>query len=258
VALNKDEAIATLDLALSKIDKLRTGRVLSPEHVEFVQTTGLEIARIFGGESAIARNFSKIDYQSVPSFFGSPLNFDTEIARRRQEAYQRGLDFAEGVLTSARSQLESHGVDAILTASRIRTDGARIFVSHGKETIALGKVERFLRAVGAHPIIVVRGPSEGMSVDDLVETRLNEADCAIILATADDDISGKKQPRLNVIHEIGLAQEKLQNKVIYLIEEGCEFPSNVQPKVWENFTQQNMEAAFEKIMKEMRAFGLLA
>ena len=46
-------------------------------------------------------------------------------------------------------------------------------------------------------------------------------------------------------------------RVIYLKEEGCEFPSNVRPKVWENFTQQNMECGFEKISKELRALGLL-
>ena len=37
----------------------------------------------------------------------------------------------------------------------------------------------------------------------------------------------------------------------------CQFPSNVNPKVWENFRQDNMEAAFEKIIKKLRAFELL-
>ena len=50
---------------------------------------------------------------------------------------------------------------------------------------------------------------------------------------------------------------KLDNRVIYLKEEGCEFPSNVRPKVWENFGQDNMEAAFERITKELKAFGLI-
>jgi len=54
-----------------------------------------------------------------------------------------------------------------------------------------------------------------------------------------------------------MAQEKFKRKVIYLKENGCEFPSNVRPKVWGNFTQDNMENAFEKISKELRAFGLI-
>jgi predicted nucleotide-binding protein len=96
-----------------------------------------------------------------------------------------------------------------------------------------------------------------MAVDDLVEKRLGEADCAVILATADDNVGGRMQPRPNVLHEIGLAQQRLDNRIIYLKEVGCDFPSNVAPKVWENFTQDNMEAAFEKIAKELQAFRLL-
>ena len=96
-----------------------------------------------------------------------------------------------------------------------------------------------------------------MSVDDLVERKMTESDCVVVLATADETVKGHKQPRLNVVHEIGLAQEKHRQRIVYLKEVGCEFPSNVAPKVWENFTQDNMEAAFEKVSKELRAFGLL-
>ena len=172
-------------------------------------------------------------------------------------AYQQGLEQAEGVLRSAREQLLQHGIDEVLRGGRIRSEAAKVFISHGKETQALTKVERFVRALGLEPVVVMRGPSEGMAVDDLVETRMSESDSAIILATADEEVAGRRPPRPNVIHEIGLAQEKLENRVIYLKEEGCEFPSNVAPKVWENFRQDNMEAAFDKISKELRAFGFL-
>jgi hypothetical protein len=60
-----------------------------------------------------------------------------------------------------------------------------------------------------------------------------------------------------VLHEIGLAQEKLGNRIIYLKEDGCIFPSNVSPKIWENFSQTNMEQAFIKVAKELRAFGVI-
>lgn len=81
--------------------------------------------------------------------------------------------------------------------------------------------------------------------------------CAIILATKDDKVQDYFQPRPNVIHEIGLAQEKFRNRVIYLKEKGCKFPSNVQPKVWEDFIQESLENVFEKIVKELRGFKLL-
>jgi len=40
-------------------------------------------------------------------------------------------------------------------------------------------------------------------------------------------------------------------------EVGCNFPSNVEPKLWENFTQENMEDAFTKIASERRGFALI-
>lgn len=252
-----DKAFAILDEALTKIEPLRGAKPLSPSHVEFVLTTGLELARIFGVESAPSKNFARIDYQSVGAFIAGLFNMDEEIARRRHEAYLRGLDAAEGILLSARGQLKTHGADKFLTASRLRSGGGRVFISHGKPSLALTKLERFVRAMGLEPVIVVHGPSEGMSVDALVDKRMGESDCAIILATADDQVGKDHQPRPNVIHEIGLAQERLDNKVVYLKELGCEFPSNVRPKVWETFTQENMEAAFEKVIKELRSFGLI-
>src|SRR5207248_1365697 len=125
--MNQSEALAIIDDALAKISKLRLSTPSSPAHIEFIQTTGLELARIFGQESPVSKNFGAIDYQSVGSFVGSVLDFDAEIARRRIGAYLRGLDIAEGILLSARDQLTKHGVDRILAASRIRADGARIF-----------------------------------------------------------------------------------------------------------------------------------
>jgi predicted nucleotide-binding protein len=256
--MNTDEAITILRDSLSKIPLLRTLRAYGPEHVEFNQSTGLEIARIFGPDSGISKNFTNIAYAYHGHvLLGNPFNIDSVIERKHFEAYLKGLDMAEGILRSAIEQLLKHGADRILTESRIMRGEGSIFISHGRETPALRKVERFIRALGLQPVIVVLGASEGLSVDDLVEKRMSESDCALILATADDDVDGHKQPRLNVVHEIGLAQEKFGSKVIYLKENSCEFPSNVRPKVWENFTQDNMEAAFEKISKELRAFGMI-
>jgi predicted nucleotide-binding protein len=225
--------------------------------VAFIQSTGLELARIFGPESPISRNFNRISYTAIGSILTSHFDIEDDLVRAQHDAFLGGLAVAEGVLGSARSQLQRHGVDRLLSASRVRSEGAKVFISHGRETQALTKLERFLRALGTNPIIVIREPSEGLSVDDLVEKRLAESDCVVILATADDTVKGRKQPRLNVIHEIGLAQEKRPRRVVYLKEVGCQFPSNVAPRVWEDFTQDNMERAFEKVPKELRAFGLV-
>ena len=252
-----DQALAILDTALAKIPALRQEVVFSPGHTEFVQTTGLELARIFGPQSTPAINFNNLDFTSHPSIISNAFDMERDLARARRGAYLRGLDMAEGILRSARGQLVTHGADRILTASRIRSTGARVFISHGRPSDALTKLERFLRSLGVEPVIVMYSASEGLGVDALVERRMSECDCAIVLATGDDVVDDYRQARPNVTHEIGLAQEKFNNKVVYLKEDGCRFPSNINPKVWESFTQANMEAAYEKVVKELRAFGLL-
>lgn len=135
----------------------------------------------------------------------------------------------------------------------------KVFIAHGGKTEALAKLQSLVTALGVIPLMAEEEASEGRSVDQQVEWCLNNGDCAIILGTADDrDLKdGKLYPRRNVHIEIGRIQEKLPGKVIYLLEEGASFPSNISEKVYERFTQANMEKAFLKIVKELRAFGII-
>lgn len=254
--MTKDEAKNVIDAALARMATLENELPFSAAHVSFIQSVTLDLARIFGGRSTITINFSSVSYQMPSGRFPATLhNYELELLRRKIDAYLEGLERARGILLSAREQLERYGVDKVIRG--VSADGARVFISHGTETAALAKVENFLRALGAQPVVVMRHASEGMAVDDAVEKRVGESDCGIVLATADEQVGDRRQPRPNVLHEIGLLQQKLENRVIYLKEEGCEFPSNVKPKIWENFRQDNMEAAFAKISKELKAFGLL-
>jgi len=133
----------------------------------------------------------------------------------------------------------------------------KAFISHGKESVALNKLEEFLSALGIEPLVVKEQPSLDKTLDDKVNYYLSQADFVIILATGDDKVEGKLQPRQNVIHEVGLAQNTHAGKIIYLLEEGIEFPSNIRPKVYEPFKQRNMMNAFLYIAKELRAYGML-
>jgi hypothetical protein len=68
VPMDRDQALAIIDRALGKIPGLRSGRPFSAAHVEFHQTTGMELARIFGADSPISLNFSAITYRSYASY----------------------------------------------------------------------------------------------------------------------------------------------------------------------------------------------
>jgi predicted nucleotide-binding protein len=137
------------------------------------------------------------------------------------------------------------------------TNHPKAFIAHGGKSVALDKLCRFVEALGVKALVVEEQPSKAKALDDKVEYYMAEADCAIILATGDDEIEGKLHPRQSVIHEIGLAQKTFPEKIIYLLEEGAEFPANIKPKVWERFTQDCMDEAFIAIARELKAFGLI-
>jgi predicted nucleotide-binding protein len=254
-----EQAIAVLEKHLNRIFPLRRCQPYSSEHVRWLQNVDLDLARLFTTTSGIYHNWKAISWQFTGTFIASAWEKEVVERSKNLEAYQWGLDMAEGIIESAIDQLEQVGIQGIEDEQGYITPSMnkRIFISHGKHTPALDRVERFIRALGFVPVIVAREPSLGKSVDDLVEEQMTGCLCAIILATKDDKVQDYFQPRPNVIHEIGLAQEKFRNRVIYLKEEGCEFPSNVQPKVWEDFTQESLENVFEKIVKELRGFKLL-
>jgi predicted nucleotide-binding protein len=131
------------------------------------------------------------------------------------------------------------------------------FISHGKESSTLNKLEEYLSALGVEPLIVKDQPNLDKTVDIKVNFYLGQADFVMILATGDDKIDGILHPRQNVIHEIGLAQKTHAGKIIYLLENGTEFPSNINPKVWENFDQKNLENVFLRIVIELKALGII-
>ena len=167
------------------------------------------------------------------------------------------LEGCTSVVKLTIGKLKALPTDRARTEEISITQSPKAFVSHGRESKALDKLCRFLSELGIEPLVVKKKPSSGKALDDKVEHYMAEADCAIILATGDDKIDGKLHPRQNVSHEIGLAQKTFPDKIIYLLEEGVEFPSNIRPKVWEPFAQEIMDEAFIAIVRELKAFGLV-
>ena len=161
------------------------------------------------------------------------------------------ISYLEAVLAPTSSESRQFTKNAIPPAN--------IFISHGRESKALDLLNNFIRAIGLIPVIVMEQPSQGMSLDDKVIAYMQTCAAAIILATGDDKVEGGEhlQPRQNVIHEIGIAQQVLTNRITYLLEEGTEFPSNIAPKVYERFTNNNLSKAFIAIVRDLRAFGIL-
>ena len=144
-------------------------------------------------------------------------------------------------------------------SSKFSLEPPKVFVAHGGKSEARDKLYRFLTALGITPLVIEEEPKEGRSVNEQVEYYAKQAHCAVVLGTADDKElkDGKLYPRRNVQIEIGRFQEKFPNRIIFLLEEGASFPSNISEKLYTCFTQESMDEAFIALATELKAFGML-
>lgn len=175
----------------------------------------------------------------------------------KQEAY---IDHLNQRVAALKSIIEKHEMIAGDTTHDTVIETPKAFIAHGGKSEALEKIKEFLRALGVEPLVVEEQPSEGREKEQQVTKYFKEADCEIVLATYGDIVdqkTGAKHPRLNVVDELARGRERFPNKVILLLERGVSLPSNVSGVVYGEFTQDNMEAAFIKVAKELRAFGIL-
>ena len=207
--------------------------------------TEYALIQVFGEDSKQLKRF--INAAELPPLKGTP----DQLSQHRVKSMMRASAELEAILSS----IERYGIPK-------RQEGAtppKAFIAHGGKSTARGKLEDFLTALGITPIIVEEQPSQGRSKDKNVEHYLKQCDCAIILATKGDvdGRTGEFIPRGNILIEIGRYQEILPDRMIYLLEEGAKFPTDIDEKVWERFTKEGMDKAFIKIAKELRAFGLI-
>jgi hypothetical protein len=258
--MDTEEAIQLVQARIDEIPQIRRAGRFSGPHSRWLQNLLFELSRLFGDRSPFGTQLRRLTW-SIPS--GVPVPYvpwepPRQLDELQCEYFDKDLERAEGILRSAIDQLEQVGLDQMRLESGyiVDPDARKVFTAHGQAESVLRRIEDYVRALGCEPVVVERLPSEGAAIDDLVEQRMGECAAAIILATCDDEVDGRWQPRLNVIHETGLAQRTLQNRIVYLKESGCDFPSNIGPKVWEDFERTDLAPAFEKIAKELRAFGL--
>lgn len=244
--MDKEEAIERLKQALTEIPHLKQLRhddaefTLWRDKVRDIVTGALhreDLRRFAPGSFKIRGMFSDDVYQS-------------EYLEEHLPAYETGLK-------SIIQKYELPGTGAEPTTSPEQSPKA--FVAHGGTSEALGKLCRFLTALGIAPLVIEEEPKEDRSVNQQVEHYLAQADCAVVLGTADDGElkDGKLYPRRNVHIEIGRFQERFPGRTVYLLEEGASLPSNVTEKLHIRFTQGAMDGAFIELARELVAFGML-
>jgi len=175
----------------------------------------------------------------------------TQITERLKIAMFRALAELDAISAS----IKQYGITETLEV----VVSPQIFIAHGGRTAARDKLKDFLVALGVIPMIVEEQPSEGRSKGKNVEYYLKQCDCAVILATRGDidGRTGEFIPRGNILIEVGRSLELFPDRMIYLLEEEAKFPTNIDEKVWERFSEGCVDKALIKVAKELRAFGLI-
>jgi predicted nucleotide-binding protein len=205
----------------------------------------------YGSSTRVRLQAGKYEYEAFTSAFGNYKIFSPE-------ALELVLGTAITAINTTIGRLQSPvPLESVTSATTLASPKA--FIAHGGESAARDKLEDFLTALGVIPIIVEEQPSEGRSKDKNVEYYLKQCDFAIILATKGDidGRTGEFIPRGNILNEVGRCQEIFPNRMIYLLEEGAKFPTNIDEKVWERFSGECVDKTLIKVAKELRAFGLI-
>lgn len=249
--IETEEVTKLLKERISELKKLVDKQVFNNSvtfHYNFRKwrsETKYALSRFFDENSKELEGFREAI--TLPSVEGTPVQL--------RQYRLRVMAKAAGELEALVSSIERYGI-----SGKHQTAAApKAFIAHGGKSAARDKLQDFLIALGVTPIIVEEQPSEGRSKDKNVEYYLKQYDCAIILATKGDvdGRTGEFIPRGNILVEIGRCQEILPDRMVYLLEEGAKFPTDIDEKVWERFTKESMDKAFIKIAKELRAFGLI-
>lgn len=130
-----------------------------------------------------------------------------------------------------------------------RSFATKVFIGHGrsKEWIKLrdylsGDLHLKCDEFNAEPVA-------GFSVATRLETMLNDALFALLVATPEDEAAdGSWRMRENVAHEIGLFQGRLGfRKAIVLLEEGCGDFSNISGIVQIRFPAARIDHVFDEV-----------
>jgi predicted nucleotide-binding protein len=211
-----------------------------------------EIIEKYAGSAVLPLQGGKCEYEVFTSSFNfTPFSTGSLLALVNKAIITLGI--AIGKLRSLpEAYVEAQDMET--------TQSPKALIAHGGQSACLRKLCDFLKALGVEPIVAEWKESEGRWTERHVDKLMEESDCYIVLAEYGNIVdlkTGAKHPRLNVIDELARSREKRSDRIVLLLQKGVSLPSNVSGIVYEHFTKQNMEKAFIKVARELRAFGLI-
>lgn len=105
-----------------------------------------------------------------------------------------------------------------------------VFIGHGHSDDWKQLKDHLREMHGFEVVAYETGPRPGHTIEHVLRTMLNKATIAFLVMTGEDEtVTGSINPRLNVVHELGLFQGKLGfEKAIILLKRGVAEFSNIE------------------------------
>jgi len=250
-------------LSRTKMDVSSVLTVYIGDHDDpFVRRMAEEIEKIevldataIANEMAPRRELITSDMRAIQQGAQTPPHI--RVLARISAAHQPALHCRE--LAERLERLATHIARTKRNQSREARLGTNVFIGHGRSAIWRDLKDFIRDRLGLPYDEFNRIPVAGITNIARLSEMLDDATCAFIIMTAEDEqVDGKLQARMNVIHEAGLFQGRLGfTKAIVLLEEGCEEFSNIQGLGQIRFPQGKISAAFEDIRQVLQREGVL-
>ncbi len=129
-----------------------------------------------------------------------------------------------------------------------------VFIGHGRNPL-WRELKDHLQDMHGYSVEAYEvGARAGHTIRDILDSMLDNSSFAFLVMTAEDEMSdGTYQPRMNVIHELGLFQGKLGwPRGIMLLEEGAEDFSNMSGIHQLRFSQGNIREVFGDVLATLK------
>lgn len=129
-----------------------------------------------------------------------------------------------------------------------------IFIGHGRSPL-WRELKDHLQDMHGYSVEAYEvGARAGHSIRDILDSMLDNSSFAFLVMTAEDEMSdGTFQPRMDVVHELGLFQGRLGwPRGIMLLEEGAEDFSNMVGIHQLRFSQGNIKEIFGDVLATLK------
>ncbi len=244
-----------LEAIYNEIDTLIAKRVMaeSPEFESWHSRAERFLINHFGRDKYEVTDFSNTLF--MPMVY-APGADDIRI-KACCDGLKKTKDIFKDYLTEIKEEMLEKDEESEKTAhTKLSHQNNKVFVVHGHDEALKEKVARLLEKQGLEAIILSEQANKGKTIIEKFEEN-SDVGAAICLFTGDDigkeksEAVEKQRARQNVVYEAGYFMGKLgRERVIMLVDEGIELPSDLQGVVY-----TDSESWKTEVLQELQSIG---